>query len=59
MTLKKLSLNRETLVRLSEAEQLHIQGGLMSNSNGLCPISNNTKCPSETPQCKMTSAGCL
>jgi len=51
----KLKLHRETLLRLTEAEQDAIQAGLMpeSNSNGLCPISNNTKCPTESPRCKL------
>ena len=56
--MKKLSLHRETLLQLTDAEQLRIQGGMMANSNGLCPISNDTSCPSEKPWCKMTSAKC-
>ncbi len=57
--MKKLQLHRETLVRLSDEDQLLVQGGLRANeSNGLCPISNNTKCPTEQPWCMKTSAGC-
>ncbi len=52
--MKKLQLTRETLLRLTDEEQFHVQGGMLASN----PVSNNTRCPSETPQCKQTSKGC-
>lgn len=52
--MKNLQLTRETLLRLTDEEPFHVQGGMLPSN----PISNNTKCHSETPQCKQTSKGC-